>query len=228
VVIIITRILSCLGASVFTVFISRFITTADSSPGWRMPLVFGWAGMRGVVSLASALSIPLLLNNGQAFPQRNMILFITFMVILITLVVQGLTLPAVIRFLHIPDRDTVITSSEQEAIIQRKLNEKTLTLLNEQYTTELTRNIPLQNLRINIENELRLLTTQVPSEIEASPENGRRYHTIVTELIQHKRELLHKINRKEEFDEELVRKYLTQLDLEEEKLRQRFGEESRN
>ncbi|MBT1689478.1 Na+/H+ antiporter [Dawidia soli] len=226
VVIIITRLLSCLGASVFTVFISRFITTADSSPGWRMPLVFGWAGMRGVVSLASALSIPLLLDNGQAFPQRNMILFITFMVILITLVLQGLTLPAVIRWLQLPDRDVVIPATQQEAIIQRKLNERTLALLDERYTTDLTQNMPLQNLRTTVQNDLRFLAAQVSPERDVSADSGHRYHTIVTELIQHKRELLHKINRKEEFDEELVRKYLTQLDLEEEKLRQRFGEET--
>ncbi len=74
---------------------SRFVTTADNNPGWRGPLIFGWAGMRGVVSLAAALSIPVYLTNGSAFPQRNMILFITFTVILVTLVFQGLTLPKI-------------------------------------------------------------------------------------------------------------------------------------
>lgn len=58
-IIIITRIGFALLSSVFTVFIGRFITVADRSPGWRGPFIVGWAGMRGVVSLASALSIPL-------------------------------------------------------------------------------------------------------------------------------------------------------------------------
>jgi Na+/H+ antiporter len=97
-VIIITRIGFTLASSVFTHYISRVITTADAHPGWRGPLIVGWAGMRGVVSLASALSVPLLLSNGDAFPQRNLILFITFVVILVTLVLQGLTLPLVIRW----------------------------------------------------------------------------------------------------------------------------------
>src|SRR6185436_20445793 len=62
-----------------------------------LPLLLGWAGMRGVVSLAAALSIPIALDNGNEFPQRHLILFITFIVILVTLVGQGLTLPQFIK-----------------------------------------------------------------------------------------------------------------------------------
>ncbi len=80
------RIICTLGASLFTRFMSHFIKVADPNPGWRLPVIFGWAGMRGVVSLASALAIPLYIQEGQAFPNRNLILFITFIVILVTLV----------------------------------------------------------------------------------------------------------------------------------------------
>lgn len=90
---IITRLLCTFGAALFTMFISRFITVADPNPGWKMPLIAGWAGMRGVVSLAAALSIPIFISADQPFPYRNLILFITFIVILVTLVFQGLTLP---------------------------------------------------------------------------------------------------------------------------------------
>src|SRR5664279_2631691 len=62
-----------------------------------LPLLLGWTGMRGVVSLAAALAIPVTLANGQNFPHRNLILFITFIVILLTLLVQGLTLPYIIN-----------------------------------------------------------------------------------------------------------------------------------
>ena len=62
-----------------------------------LPLFLGWCGMRGVVSLAAALAIPITLDNGAEFPQRNLILFITFIAILLTLVVQGLTLPYFIK-----------------------------------------------------------------------------------------------------------------------------------
>ena len=103
-VLIVTRLLCTLGTSVFTRFMSNFITVADDNPGWRNPIIFGWTGMRGVVSLAAALSIPLMISDSQAFPYRNLILFITFIVILMTLVFQGLTLPWVIRKIKPEDR----------------------------------------------------------------------------------------------------------------------------
>ncbi len=71
----------------------------DPSPPWQVPFVLSFTGVRGIVSLAAALAIPLATADGQAFPERDLILFLTFVVILVTLVGQGLTLPAVIRAL---------------------------------------------------------------------------------------------------------------------------------
>ncbi|UFP96734.1 Na+/H+ antiporter [Gloeobacter morelensis] len=70
---------------------------------WRPVLVVGWTGMRGVVSLAAALAVPTLTASGAPFPQRNLILFLSFSVILVTLVLQGLTLPPLIRLLGLGD-----------------------------------------------------------------------------------------------------------------------------
>lgn len=74
-------------------------------PSWRMVALIGWAGMRGVVSLASALAIPVHLDDGRAFPLRVLIVFVTFVVILVTLVFQGLSLPMVVKWLRfeLPD-----------------------------------------------------------------------------------------------------------------------------
>ena len=68
-------------------------------PPARQLFVVGWTGMRGVVALAAALALPETLADGSAFPQRNLIIFLTFCVILVTLVLQGLTLPPLIRVL---------------------------------------------------------------------------------------------------------------------------------
>lgn len=68
-------------------------------PAGKQIFVVGWTGMRGVVALAAAISLPLTLAGGQPFPQRNLIIFLTFCVILVTLVLQGLTLPPLIRVL---------------------------------------------------------------------------------------------------------------------------------
>jgi len=70
---------------------------------WRGAVFLSWAGMRGAVSLAAALALPLQTDAGTAFPGRDLILFLTFAVILVTLVGQGLTLPFVIRVLGIED-----------------------------------------------------------------------------------------------------------------------------
>ncbi len=72
-------------------------------PAWQGVVVVGWTGMRGVVSLAAALALPLTLDNGTRFPDRSLIQFLTFWVIFATLVGQGLTLPLVIRWLGVSD-----------------------------------------------------------------------------------------------------------------------------
>lgn len=79
----------------------------DPYPDWRLLLLIGWAGMRGVVSLAAALALPLTISNGAPFPNRGLILFLTFCVILVTLVLQGLTLPLLIRWFQIVDDDNI-------------------------------------------------------------------------------------------------------------------------
>jgi CPA1 family monovalent cation:H+ antiporter len=75
------------------------IARKDPAPPWQWPFVLAFTGVRGIVSLAAALAIPLATDTGQPFPDRDLILFLTFSVILVTLVGQGLMLPAVIRAL---------------------------------------------------------------------------------------------------------------------------------
>jgi Na+/H+ antiporter len=92
----------------------------ETAPGWRGPAVVSWAGMRGVVSLAAAFAIPLETNDGAAFPDRDLLLFLTFTTVLGTLLVQGLTFPALIRRLGIGDEqerqaDLVALAGAQQA-----------------------------------------------------------------------------------------------------------------
>jgi CPA1 family monovalent cation:H+ antiporter len=75
------------------------IKRRDPSPPWQWPFALAFTGVRGIVSLAAALAIPFTTANGQPFPDRDLILFLTFAVILVTLVGQGLMLPSVIRAL---------------------------------------------------------------------------------------------------------------------------------
>ena len=199
---------------------SHFITVADPNPGWRGPIIFGWAGMRGVVSLAAALSIPLLIDEGRAFPHRNLILFITFIVILVTLVLQGLTLPWVIRKVKLED-NRVIPEQKQEIIIQKKMAQYSLQYLNEKYDGKLPDNEHLNNLQARFKIDMKLLSEEL-EKIDHTNENAlRNFQSIYLELLEYQRKLLKEMNRRAEFDEELIRKYLSLIDLEEFKIREK-------
>jgi CPA1 family monovalent cation:H+ antiporter len=213
-VLIVTRIASTLGSSVFTMFISRYITTADSNPGWKGPLIFGWAGMRGVVSLAAALSIPVTLNNGTPFPHRNLILFITFTVILVTLVVQGLTLPWVIKWINMDDPDKYRPADEQHLHLKKKLAMQGIRFLQSQYPEKLETSPALQQLKIRFERDQTMLDPDVRSDHD-------EFSRIYLELLNHQRYFLHQINKKDGVDDSVIRRYEELLDLEEEKIRHR-------
>jgi len=85
------------------VYVPRWLSPGlrrrDPAPPWQWPFVLAFTGVRGIVSLAAALAIPLTTADGQPFPARDLILFLTFLVILVTLVGQGLLLPSVIRLI---------------------------------------------------------------------------------------------------------------------------------
>ena len=220
-VLIVTRLFCSLGASLFTRLMSRFITVADPNPGWKGPFILGWAGMRGVVSLAAALSIPLLISDGEAFPYRNLILYITFIVILITLVVQGLTLPWLIRKLDIKEPNA-ITPHRQEAILQKKLAMASLKVLEEKYGKEVKGNHHLQNLSERLKIDMSVLQLHLEDE-ENKPGNPLTIHQhIHLDILEAQREILAAINLKEEFDEDLIRKYLVLVDMEEYKLNEKL------
>ena len=83
--------------------LSKRIRAADPYPPWQYPALISWTGMRGAVSLAAALAMPLHTDAGAGFPGRDLIIYLTFAVILATLVGQGLTMPLVIRALGLED-----------------------------------------------------------------------------------------------------------------------------
>jgi NhaP-type Na+/H+ or K+/H+ antiporter len=84
---------------------TRLLKQSVGPPEARGIFVLGWTGMRGVLALAAAISLPRTIDNGSPFPQREVIIFLTFSVILVTLVVQGLTLPSLIRALGLCEAD---------------------------------------------------------------------------------------------------------------------------
>ena len=223
VILILTRVLFTMGTSVFTRFASRFITVADSNPGWKVPLITGWAGMRGVVSLAAALSIPVFMSNGEPFPFRNLILFITFIVILVTLVFQGLTLPWLVRKLAPEDKYTAIPELKQEFIIQKKIAEQSIRFLEEKFKGSRFNNEHLDNLFAKLKLDFNFFEREFEEVSEADRQTIQHYYSVYLEMLVQQRKLLAEMNRRSEFDEDLIRKYLSLTDLEEMRVRQKVS-----
>jgi CPA1 family monovalent cation:H+ antiporter len=98
-VVIVARFVWVFPATYLPRWMSKSLAMRDPSPPWRAPFVLAFTGVRGVVSLAAALAIPTTTAAGMAFPYRDQILFITFSVIVVTLIGEGLTLPALLRVL---------------------------------------------------------------------------------------------------------------------------------
>jgi hypothetical protein len=101
--VIVVRFLWVYPATYLPRMLSRSVRDNDPAPSWREPFIIAFTGVRGVVSLAAALSVPALVAGNVPFPGRDKVLVVTFVVILVTLVAQGLTLPLVVRWLGLVD-----------------------------------------------------------------------------------------------------------------------------
>ncbi|WP_374948870.1 Na+/H+ antiporter [Mucilaginibacter sp.] len=220
-VVIVIRMLSGWFSSWFTSFISKYITVAASKPGWRNPTIVSWVGMRGVVSLASALSIPLLVNN-HAFPNRNLILFITFIVIVVTLVCQGLTLPWLIRRLK-PENITDEKEDDQQTLeIELQLLTVAVDKINNDYPADLKVNRLLQNKLEVLKYKVELYGSSVNNTRKKVSANKliERFKLVMTDVIEHERSKLHTFRKKDEYDDDIIRLIENRLDLEEEGLKE--------
>ncbi|ADB42199.1 Na+/H+ antiporter [Spirosoma linguale] len=216
-VLMLTRLVCTFGAAIFTRLMSRFITVAEPNPGWKNPFILGWAGMRGVVSLAAAISIPLLTPDGQSFPHRNLILVITFIAILITLVLQGLTLPWLIRKVKPTEQDTTPSEQQQELMIQQTINQTSLQFLAENDRS----NEHLVNLYEKLKLDQRLLDDELHEPNNQKAVSRLAYQRTYLNLLQQQRNALNELNRQPDIDEELIRKYLSLIDLEEYRIREK-------
>jgi CPA1 family monovalent cation:H+ antiporter len=212
-VLVLARIISAYAAMVATLIFRPSVAPQgrSSKARWLMPLLLGWTGMRGVVSLAAALAIPVALSDGTGFPHRSLILFITFVVILLTLVVQGLTLPGLIRRSGL--FNTVAPDDPEDTVerrIRRGLHEHTLRFLREQAERELPENAGMREMLAHWE-----------AKVEATPIEPKTGHMreLVLAMLESQRQHLVEVNRDPAINEEVIRQQLYLIDLEEERLR---------
>jgi Na+/H+ antiporter len=183
---------------------------------WKGATVLAWSGMRGAVSLAAALAIPLTIDAGGPFPNRELIIFLTFSVILGTLVVQGLTLPAVISALGLRD-DGLAEKEEAKARIHAA--EAALARLEELVEEEWVRDDTVERLRglFNFRRE-RFRSRFDPDSDRAVEERSVSYQRLLRELLDAERQAVLELQREGRIDDEVMRRVVRDLDLEEARL----------
>ncbi|WP_429803796.1 cation:proton antiporter [Campylobacter concisus] len=206
-VLIVIRLMASYGAVYITMFMKRYISVADDrNPGKATPFIVGWAGMRGVVSLAAALSIPAM-AGGEPFPHRDLILFITFVVILLTLVVQGLSLPLLIKSVKFPDFNDHMPNELARIKIKKALAQASLKFKKEKFVDD--EHFLFQKLE-------EVWNFELESEnFEISDETKQRYF----EILEEQRKALCELNKDPKIDEEVIRTFLYHIDLEEQRWR---------
>jgi Na+/H+ antiporter len=188
--------------------------TADSP--WKGATILAWSGMRGAVSLAAALAIPLTTDAGGPFPNRELIIFLTFGVILGTLVLQGLTLPAVIRAVRLED-DGLAEKEEAKARIHAA--EAALMRLEELVVEEWVRDDTVERLRglFSFRRE-RFRSRFDPDSDPDVEERSLSYQRLLRELLDAERQAVLELQREGRIGDEVMRRVVRDLDLEEARL----------
>jgi monovalent cation/hydrogen antiporter len=184
--------------------------------GARPRLVIAWSGMRGSVSLAAALAVPLKTHSGAPFPGRDLIIFLTFAVIFATLVAQGLTLPGLIRRLHVPHDAT----EEDEEIRARLVATKAaLAQLDDLAQEEWTREDTIDRMRRMYDYRKRRFAARAGKiEDDGYEDRSLAYQQIVQSVLAAQREALVHLRNDGGISNEVMNRVIRELDLEESRL----------
>jgi CPA1 family monovalent cation:H+ antiporter len=211
--VIVARFIWIFPATYIPRWVNPSLAKRDPAPPWQGPFTIGFVGVRGVVSLAAALAIPFALNNGQPFPHRDLILFITFGVIIITLVGQGLMLPFVVRWIGI----TRIGKEEQVGAIQSELEARASAL--EQVEKRLEKVIAEHELHDDVVQLLRTRNQSrrqiLPTDMDDALARVRQSAELKKELIDIERDFIYQLLREGKITDEARRRIEYELDLEE-------------
>jgi CPA1 family monovalent cation:H+ antiporter len=176
-----------------------------------------WSGMRGAVSLAAALAIPLSTDAGEPFPGRDLILFLTFAVIFGTLVIQGLTLPAVIRLLKLEDDG----EDDARELAQARIHAASAALLRLDELTEedWVRPDTAERVRGGYDFRRNRFSAWLDGGDDGSIEaRSRDFQRLRRELLNAERSAVHELRRSGEISDEIARRVERDLDLEDARL----------
>ena len=192
--------------------VRRWVRRAEvEEPDPRRVFVIGWGGMRGVLSLAAAVSLPYALPDGRMFPQRSMIIYLAFCLIVATLVVQGLTLPWLIRRLGLSESGGM-NGEEQEA--RRALLREALVHLGRKRSKNRDQSAMFGELIANYQQRLDAMPVEREERVQGLVDQALRSDAILA-VLQAEREALIRLRDEGQIDDEVLRTLQRELDLEE-------------
>jgi CPA1 family monovalent cation:H+ antiporter len=220
VIVILARFVWVYPATYLPRWLSRKVRERDPYPSWRTTFVVAFTGVRGAVSLAAALALPFALPNGDPFPYRDLVLFVAFAVIFITLIGLGLSLPAVVRWLGVAKdgRDEHIAEHEAEIAARREALAAALQSLDAMTDDRELSDEVVKLLRAR--HEIR--SSQLPDSLDPDHRDVTAAQTKLTrELIASERIFIHALLREGRITDEARRRIERDLDLEEASLANR-------
>jgi Na+/H+ antiporter len=193
----------------------RRVRERDASPSWRQPLIVGWTGMRGAVSLAAALAIPLQTDAGAPFPQRDLVIFLTYAVIFATLVLQGLSLPWLIRRLGIQEE----ADDGPEAHARLAAARAALRRLDELAPEDWVRDETAQRMRGLYEFRVRRFSSRLDEDDDGQIEAGSQaFQRLRREVLEAERDEVVRLRNEGRISEDVMRRIERDLDLEDTRL----------
>lgn len=181
-------------------------TSSNCKQILRESAVMGWAGMRGIVSLAAALALPYTLSNGMPLEGRNEVIFITFIVILLTLLIPGLTLSTLIRWLHMPN----ISEHYDLGHVKSQLTEIAEKTIEKLYLHNKISTHERDFLKSHFQLQLRLAKLSSAEQIKL-----QNFESAKSQIIQEQRKKLFELWEEQEIDDKILRDLEQELDLEE-------------
>ena len=214
--VILTRLIWIFPATYIPRRLWKRIRERDPYPPWQHPALIGWAGLRGAVSLAAALALPLTIDSGDAFPQRSYVIYLAFCVILATLVLQGLTLPAAIRFLRLED-DGLSDKEETKARIHAA--EAALGRLEELAGEDWVREETAERMRGAYRFRASRFAARFDDEDDGDiEERSQNYQRLRRELLDAERRAVVELRRQGRINDEVMNRVQRDLDLEDARL----------
>jgi len=206
------------------VFPAMWAPRRDEHGGWnrahpdrtRSVVLIGWTGMRGALSLAAALAIPLTVDGGGAFPERDLVIFLVYAVILVTLLGQGLALPRLIRWAGVGDGDKI---ARQEAKARRRAAEIAIARIDELIDEDWVRPETARRMRSLYEFRVRRFDAQLDREDDGEIEEGSlAFQRLRKEVLDAERMEIVRLRDAGEIDDDTMHRIEHDLDLEDVRL----------